>query len=165
MPSIVHAVVSGRKSPASCIRKVDMFWALQKRREDIDKAWREGFEEGRRRGRQAVLEKLAGEMSGDDSEARAWFVRAMEAAQADMPQVPGTHRFDKVPGYESVAGVREPRSLGAAMPPTSSFPAFSTVDWTVSTPLGNKTVAFVPGGNGRFKAILVDADPIGMPQG
>ena len=36
-----------------------MFWTLMKRREDLERARKEGLEEGRRRGREAALEALS----------------------------------------------------------------------------------------------------------
>ena len=141
-----------------------MFWALQKRREELEKARREGFEEGRRLGRQAALEKLAAEMSDGDTEAENWFVRVIEAAQADTPQEPGSHRFGQGQAFAPAGIGSRQRSFGSGMPVTPNFLP-NSIDWTVSTPLGNKTVAFVPDGKGRFKAILVDADPICLPQG
>ena len=153
-----------------------MFWALQKRREELERARREGYEEGVRLGRQSVLDKLEEKTAEEDTETLAstqgkeenagpsslW--QRVETVRAGTRQEPGMHRFYEVPGIVPPTGVSVPYSLGPAMSPTSVFSPFTMVDWNVSTPSGNKTIAFVPDLNGGFKAILIDPDPVGMPQ-
>ena len=164
-----------------------MFWALQKRKEDIQKAWREGFEEGRRRGRQAALEKLEAEMPQGNAEALAENVQQMMAGgpaapsggfgQGGFAPVRGTMvaglatpslefgqvGFAPVPGTMVAGTPSWVHASGASVPMAAISPPYS-IDWIVSTPLGNKTIAFVPDGKGGFKTTLVDADPVGMPQ-
>ena len=141
-----------------------MFWARMKEREEINKAWREGFARGHQRGRQAALENLEDEISDGDFEASELSIQAVEVGSRVFIRESGPHRLDQVRGYESLGAQAWPPPMNPAGPATSYPSLFSMVDWVVSTPMGNKTVAFVPDANGRLKAILVDADPIGMPQ-
>ena len=153
-----------------------MFWALQKRREELEKARREGLEEGIRLGRQAIRDERARGKSEEnpetstsaqgqeDATGASSLSRKVEVVRTAAFQKPGLHRFGGGPGYEHSGDVNSPQPYSPDIAATSFFPPFDMVDWTVSTPLGNKTVAFVPDANGRLKATLVDADPAVTPQ-
>ena len=75
----------------------DLFWALQKHREDIRKAWREGFEERRRRALQAATDELEQEAPGENSEPRMVGTGEAEVWASTPASQPGSSRVGHEP--------------------------------------------------------------------